>query len=152
MSSSKVAYSLLGKIDVPLLDGDSVLLCVRLVAEMISGGDVVEESPLLFSDWPCASSGLLEFRTASKMASLTSATGGFSSLWSPSCRSRFSSPSTLLRSASSTSVFGPRFLGTASGRHLQLSLHIHGICFSYHRHRGTRRSDMLHKTASSDCT
>ena len=50
MSSSKVAYSLLGKIDVPLLDGDSVLLCVRLVAEMISGGDVVEESPLLFSD------------------------------------------------------------------------------------------------------
>jgi hypothetical protein len=34
---------------------------------------------------------------------------------------RLSSPSTLFRRASKTSVFGPRFLGTASGDHHQYS-------------------------------
>lgn len=77
-----------------------------------------------------------------------------------------SSPSTLLSKASSTSVFGPRFFGTASADanyelehdrrfHRRLSIWSQvgeGFLITNHKYMGTERPDKLRRRDVSGCT
>jgi hypothetical protein len=73
---------------------------------------------------------------------------GFFSSWS-----LFSNPSTRLRRASSTSVLGPRFLGTASlnvTKSTGESCDVEGTCLTYHKDMGTGRPYMPRSSVAYD--
>ena len=68
---------------------------------------------------------------------------------------RASRPSTLLSSASKTSVLGPLFFGTASRAHNQLAFE-GGVgsseaCSTYHIYMGTGILDTPHRQDEDDC-